>query len=85
MNFNNWFDVGLELDIPADKLDEIEKDSQDTNVAKRKMFQYWLKNFKCSYEILAYALETRGETSLANDIRIKHCVWLLYIVKMILL
>ena len=40
-----WKDVGLELDIPQHKLEEIQCDhSGSVSDRKREMFQYWLNN-----------------------------------------
>ena len=70
LNFNRWYDVGIQLDIPDSVLDEIERDwLQDVHTARRRMFQAWLRTGRASYRALAGALDRSGETALAEQIR----------------
>ena len=52
-----WYDVGLQLDLEPDVLDEIEKKSDQP----RRMFAKWLQGPSCSWQSVLNAVEkTRG-------------------------
>ena len=45
LKINDWYSLGLQLDIEDSKLDEIQKESNNNiSLAKRMMFQHWLQN-----------------------------------------
>ena len=53
-----WYDVGLQLDLEPDVLDEIEKEKSDQ---PRRMFAKWLQGSSCSWQSVLDAVEkTRG-------------------------
>ena len=53
-----WYDVGLQLDLEPDVLDEIEKERSDQ---PRRMFAKWLQGSSCSWQSVLDAVEkTRG-------------------------
>ena len=61
-----WYDVGLQLDLEPDVLDEIEKERSDQ---PRRMFAKWLQGSSCSWQSVLDAVEkTRGAKPM-EDIR----------------
>ena len=53
-----WYDVGLQLDLESDVLDEIEKEKSDQ---PRRMFAKWLQGPSCSWQSVLNAVKkTRG-------------------------
>ena len=61
-----WYDVGLQLDIEPDVLDEIEKERADHS---RKMFTKWLKGSSCSWQSVLNAVEKARGAKPMEDIR----------------
>ena len=49
-----WYDVGLQLDLEPDVLEEIEKEKSDQ---PRKMFAKWLQGSSCSWQNVLNAVE----------------------------
>ena len=61
-----WYDVGLQLDLEPDVLDEIEKEKTDQ---PRRMFAKWLKGSSCSWQSVLNAVEKIRGTKPMEDIR----------------
>ena len=61
-----WYDVGLQLDLEPDVLDQIEKEKSDQ---PRKMFAKWLQGSCCSWENVLNAVEKVRGVKLMEDIR----------------
>ena len=61
-----WYDVGLQLDLEPDVLDEIEKEKSDQT---RKMFAKWLKGSACSWQSVLNAVEKIRGAKPMEDIR----------------
>ena len=61
-----WYDVGLQLDLEPDVLDEIEKEKSDQ---PRKMFAKWLKRSACSWQSVLKAVEKIRGAKPMEDIR----------------
>lgn len=70
---NDWYNVGLQLDVKSDTLSEIEKSDPDFHTRKRKMFKAWLDSDPdASYHTLARALFRVGDNKTATDICTKY-------------
>ena len=74
-NFENWYLLGLQLNVDKDALDSIEK-THDTTVRRCiEMIQYWIKNTKNpSWEAIHEALRNICESVLAAKIADKYYV-----------
>ena len=60
---DDWYAVGLKLEIPGDALNVIEKNYDDIRAMKREMFSEWLKrDTMASYKKLIDVLQNRKET-----------------------
>ena len=72
-DFENWYLLGLQLNISKDTLDSIEK-SHDTNVRQCiEMVQYWINNSEDpSWGAIREALRNIGESVLAAKIAEKY-------------
>ena len=79
-----WHNLGIQLDIPACKLTEIQYNNpQDNSRCKSEMLSYWFDNAnKLSWDVIADALEKIDHCKLANEIRghpsegmLEYCVW----------
>ena len=72
-HFENWYLLGLQLNISKDTLDSIEK-THDTQVMQCvEMIQYWISNCKNpTWEALHRALMNIGESVLAAEIAGKY-------------
>ena len=66
-----WYQLGLELGLPTDKLEEIECNNPgDVLRCKRLMLQEWERrpNLKPSWSFLVGALHTMNENTIADRI-----------------
>ena len=61
-----WYNVGLQLDIEPDDLDEIEKERADHS---RRMFARWLKGSSCSWQSVLNAVGITCGAKPMEDIR----------------
>ena len=61
-----WYDVGLQLDLEPDVLDEIEKEKSDH---ARRMFAEWLKGSSCSWQSVLDAVESVRGAKPMEDIQ----------------
>ena len=69
----DWYQLGLQLGIPALVLEKIQnKYSDDLMGAKNSMFKKWLVVKKSSWDKLITALNVLGYVMLANDIAQTH-------------
>ena len=74
LDAEDWFNLGLQLDLSYAKLNEIRKNfPRDDSSCKREMFQLWLRSSpSASYQKLAQAYQTLGETEIVALIQQKH-------------
>ena len=74
-DFNNWYRLGLQLNVSKNILDSIDK-LHDTKVGKCiEMIQHWISNsYNPSWEIVHEALWNTGESVLAAKIAQKYHV-----------
>ena len=74
---SKWRDIGLELGVPEDTLDCIERENYDISSRFQKMYSHWLKTTdpKPTWKALVTALEEPaiGEYGLADTLRQKYC------------
>ena len=73
-----WYKIGLRLDVPVDKLDNIRKEFSDQEDCLCEVLKDWLKGAagtKPAWGVLVEALrsQTVGETWLADQLEAKHC------------
>ena len=73
-----WYKIGLRLDVPVDKLDNIRKEFSDQEDCLCEVLKDWLKGAagtKPAWGVLVEALksQTVGETRLADQLEAKHC------------
>ena len=61
-----WYDVGLQLDLEPDVLDEIEKEKSDQ---PRKMLAKWLQGSSCTWQSVLNAVENIRGGKPMEDIR----------------
>ena len=61
-----WYDVGLQLDLEPDVLDEIEKEKSDQ---PKKMLAKWLQGSSCTWQIVFNAVEKICGVKPMEDIR----------------
>ena len=71
---NDWYNLGLQLDIDDDDLQTIKRDNpRDENGCKRDMFRTWLRICpQASYRQLVQALVALGDVSEADRLCKKH-------------
>lgn len=79
---SKWYDLGIELHIDADKLEEIKVDYHDARTRCREMFKHWIDNNPkdSSWKTLIQALESNNlsRATLADDIQKKLLSGILY-------
>jgi len=70
----NWFDLGLQLNIPEDNLNIIKQNNpNDTKACRREMFSAWLESDPdASYRQLVNALHTMGYHNIAKQLCTKY-------------
>lgn len=71
----NWKTLGTELDISADKINEIDKNNRGQVAdCKHDMVDFWLKcDISSSWKKLIDALNSIDQKVLAEKIRNSHC------------
>lgn len=67
-----WFNLGIQLDIPPDTLKTIETDSSGVEECKREMLVKWDEQDTPTWEKLVKALMKIEMYSVAADIATKH-------------
>lgn len=70
----NWFDLGLQLNIPEDNLNIIKHNNPtDMKTCRREMFSAWLESDPdASYGQLVNALHTMGYHNVAEHLCTKY-------------
>ena len=73
-----WYEIGLRLKVPVDKLDSIRSQFSDSKGFLCEMLKEWLKGAARSrptWRALVEALrsQTVGEPKLADQLEAKHC------------
>ena len=70
LQISDWYDLGLQLDIPENDLDIIKKDNPlDFRGARRTMFQTWLRRCtEANYQKLINALCIVGDEKVAASL-----------------
>ena len=56
----DWYDLGIQLNVPADQLETIERENPTESRRMAKVLQYWLDNETASWEKVINALERIG-------------------------
>ena len=56
----DWYDLGIQLNAPADQLETIERENPTESRRMAKVLQYWLDNETASWEKVIDALERIG-------------------------
>ena len=71
----HWHQLGLQLQVPRDKLEKIDKDYQSSERKLSEMLWYWLENDqKPSWDKICEALQRIGEFGrLVRELRMKYC------------
>ena len=72
-----WYDIGLSLDVPAEILETITSDDQNTCL--RQVLVTWLKSGKATWLALCQALRHRtvGQVELAATLQAKYLTGIL--------
>ena len=72
-----WYDIGLMLGVPVDRLESIQSDTNDMGASLRQMFVYALRsgNPELTWKHIIDALESVvvSEESLADALSGKYC------------
>ena len=71
----SWYKLGIQLQVPVDKLDKIEDDHRDSDKRLSKVLQYWLDNeADPSWEKICDVLQRMGEHArLVRQLIVKYC------------
>ena len=76
-SLSKWYDVGLELGVPVDELDRIQRDHGcETKDCHREMLKSWLKgavNTTVAALVEALSSDVVGESALARKLEEKYC------------
>ena len=73
LTINDWYNVGLQLELGEEALDKIEKSYHNSSTQQRKMFTLWLHSVgDPSYHTLVTALLLVNEKQAATDICTQH-------------
>ena len=56
----DWYELGIQLDVPADQLGTIDRENPTEARKMAKVLQYWLSNETASWEKVITALERIG-------------------------
>ena len=75
---HKWFNIGLQLDVPALQLNIIEADTTSIKKQLQAMLDYWMNNATDplpSWEVLVNALKTPtvGENRLVRVLEERYC------------
>ena len=73
-DISNPYELGIHLGIDEHELDKIERNfPRDVERQKLEAIKYWLRNFDCSWETLADAIESmRCHSNLVKRLRELH-------------
>ena len=73
LKINDWYNVGLQLELEEEALDKIEKSYHDSSTQRRKMFTLWQHSVADpSYHTLVTALLQANEEEVASNICTQH-------------
>ena len=73
LKINDWYNVGLQLELEEEALDKIEKSYHDSSTRRRKMFTLWQHSVADpSYHTLVTALLQANEEEVASNICTQH-------------
>ena len=74
LDAENWFALGLQLDLPPARLNDIKRNNpQDAFTCRMEMFELWLRvSPSASYQQLALAYQRLGETEMVELIQQRH-------------
>ena len=74
LDAENWFALGLQLDLPLARLKDIKRNNpQDAFSCRMEMFELWLRSsLSASYQELALAYQKLGETEVVELIQLRH-------------
>ena len=56
----DWYELGIQLNVPADQLGNIDRENPTESRKMAKVQQYWLNNETASWEKVIIALERIG-------------------------
>ena len=74
---NNWYDVGVELDVSPTTLDNIKTQFHENADCLREMLKVWLKGPNCSWKVIVAALKSKAlrekTGTLATEIDKEYC------------
>ena len=75
-DFENWYLLGLQLNVGKDALDSIERTYNTRVRCCIEMVQYWINNSKNpSWDVIHEALRNIGESVIAAQIAGKYTIW----------
>lgn len=71
----NWHQLGLQLQVPLDKLDKMDEDYQSSERKLSEVLRYWLHNdLRPSWDKICEALQRIGGFGrLVRELRMKYC------------
>ena len=73
LTIDDWYNVGLQLNLKEEALDQIEGSYSSSSIQRRKMFTLWLHSAGApSYHSLVTALLHAKEDGAATDICTQH-------------
>ena len=71
LTLEDWYNVGLQLELEAKDLDEIEDCNKKSSIQQRKMFNRWLKSASDhTFQTLAKALQRANEEKATTELYI---------------
>ena len=70
---SSWYNIGLQLGVPVDTLDSIERERGDDGDHLRNAMKWWLKRGTPTWGALSHALKspTVGECQLAKKLEVR--------------
>ena len=71
----NWHELGIQLEVPLDRLDKIDEDHQSSERKLSEVLRYWLLNDRSpSWDKICEALQRIGGFGrLVQELRMKYC------------
>lgn len=71
----NWHKLGIQLEVPLDRLDKIDEDYQSSERKLSEVLRYWLLNNRSpSWDNICEALQRIGGFGrLVRELRMKYC------------
>ena len=71
----NWHELGIQLEVPLDRLDKIDEDHQSSERKLSEVLRYWLLNDRSpSWDKICEALQRIGGFGrLVRELRMKYC------------